>query len=193
VKISVIPWEIIWLLCLFLFIVTFFWTAVTQLKDRKFGFPRSAFFYTLLILLILIPIGLQVTDHRFILTENSLESTLISHELPDLRVRQYDDYTVQEIYQASIAAVQATKSYAQPWRIKFAELEEDQAGRIVVQVPVLWFTDELNITVERKGDLSGILVRLFSQSEARDRDYGENARHIKQFYEALEVELARQP
>ena len=189
-KISLIPWEIIWLTILLLFFISLFGTLIRMFSRRRFNLRHWALPFGLLLGLALIPAGLWLTDYRFSLAGDMSEVTSPDHELPDLRIRSFPGYTNDEVYQASLRVVQASRSYLQPWRITFVG-QDDQAGRIVAQVPSLWFTDDLSITVQPSQDLDAVIVVLFSQSSGANRDFGENARHIKCFYDALEAELAK--
>jgi hypothetical protein len=192
-RISIIPWEFIWLIGLLVLIVTTIWTAIGQIKRRKFGWPGSFFFYGALIVVTVIPAGLKLTHYRFKLNGQTGEVTRLGHEIPDLVSRDYDQYTVKDVYEASLRAIQASKTYGQPWRVKFAGLTREETARISVDVPVFFVTEALDITIELKGSVPGLRVIAFADSPTIKRDYGENARHIVQFYEALEAELAELP
>jgi uncharacterized protein (DUF1499 family) len=192
VKISLVPWEIIWLLSWVIFIISLIWFIVERVKIKKFSLPKSFVLYASLLILIVIPLGLKVFNYRFHLGAGAGEITAPYHELIDLQTHQYKAYTVEQLYQASLRAVQSLSTYGQPWTIVFAEHNEE-AGRIAVQVPVFFVIDDLAIIIHSVEDEVGLFVTVNSTSRLRATDLGENARHIKQFYQTLDAELAKSP
>ena len=192
-KISTVPWEVIWLAILAIGLLALMWRVWQQAKARRFGWPHSSIFYLALILLLAIPGGLRVTNHRFTLRDSGVETTRLEHALPDLTLHEYEAYNIHEVYQASLTAIQSLHTYGQPWTITYAGEEEYRAGRIETKVPVLFWQDRLTVTIELKP--GGLGVRVFVTSLTPDSrpELGENARHIKQFYDALDKALAEMP
>lgn len=192
-KISLIPWEIIWLLDFVVVLVALLWWGTVQLRHRKFSVPRSWVLYGGLFLLIAIPLGLALFDFRFDLEPGAVEMTDPEHPVPDLQTRIYPGKTAEQLYQAALRTVQAQTTYLQPWTIVFAEFDsQGQAGRLVMQVPTIFVVDDLAVTVSRNNQFPPDLqVNVYSASREQIIDLGENARHIKQFYLALETELTK--
>lgn len=190
-KVSAVPWEMIWLLCLILLVVVLLQALVKQIKARRFSLKQNLLVYICLILSVGIPYTLPMLGYRFMVGQNAAEYTDIEHPISGLRSQIFEGYSIDQLYHASLAAVQSARTYGQPWHIHFAELSDGYSGRIVVQVPVWWYHDELTISIfHRQAGLSR-QVDLYSQSPDREYDLGENARHIRQFYEALAAELAK--
>ncbi|MEM7032763.1 MAG: hypothetical protein AAF629_24640 [Chloroflexota bacterium] len=192
-KISLIPWELIWIICLILFSIAAIRSLVKQIKQRQLNLRRNLIVYILLLLVIGIPYTVPLAGYRFMLAENSLEATHLEHDIPDLQSRTYEAYSVDEIYEASLRVIQNLQTYGQQWHIQFAELDAGYSGRIQVQIPVWWGTDQLTIATENQELGQSRRVFLLSATSSRARDFGENARHIKRFYEALDAELAKSP
>ena len=190
VRIASTPWEFIWLLSLLVFIISLMWGLIRQVRRRKLAFPKSPFFYGSLLLIIVIPLGLQLTDHRFKLGDGASEATRLDHEIPDLVIREYTGYSIRQVYEASLRVMQSARTYGQPWTVTFADVMEFRAARLEALVPALVFEDHLTITIQLIPSQPGLHVIAFSRSSTGQRDFGENARHIKQFYEALDAELA---
>ena len=193
VRISLIPWEFIWLFCLLLGLISLVWTVWTQLRQRKFGWPKSGLFYLALILLIIIPVGLRLTNYRFKLSSGTSEATSLDHQLPDLVIREYEGYSIQDVYEASLRVAQQETNYGQPWTIIFAGTEEFRVARLEMIIPVFFYEDRMSVTIQPISLQAGLRVIAISVSESSNRDYGENARHIVQFYRALDAELAKLP
>lgn len=190
-KISLIPWEIIWLTCLILLVMTVIRAVVIQVKLRRLSLKQNWLVYLLLLLTVGIPYTLPFFGYRFILSQNAAEYTDAEHAIPALQSRIYDSHDIDTLYRTSLRVAQGSRSYGQPWRVAFADLSEGYSGRIVVQVPTLWQRDELTITIQHRQTGVTREVFLYSLSPGRERDLGENARHIKRFYEALDQELAK--
>ena len=188
-KIALWPWEIIWLACLLVFIFSLFGTFVRQISQRRW-LPNSPVFYISFLLLLIIPAALTLTGYRFSLNSAPTETTHLDHPIPDLRIHEYRGYNITQVYEASLRVVQSMQTYAQPWRITFVDVDPAKAARIEVLVPVLWYADEMSISVQPSSDRQGVGVVLFSRTASGYRDFGENARHIKSFFDALDAELA---
>ena len=190
-KISSTAWEFIWLLSLLVFIISVIWGLVSQLRHRKLAVPKSLFFYGSLLLLIVIPSGMHLTHYRFKLGNGASETTRLDHEIPDLVIRAYTDYSIRQVYEASLRVMQSARTYGQPWTVNFADVVEYRTARLEATVPALVFRDRLTVTIQLIPSQPGLYVIVYSSSTDGQRDFGENARHIKQFYEALDAELAR--
>ncbi len=114
---------------------------------------------------------------------NSAQTT--PDETPELRTRTYSQ-SVDEVFQAAQTAASEQKTWFKSWRI--VPKTEVWAGpphhEISVEVPVLFFTDDLTIDIDlAKG---GTAVNVESHSRVGKGDFGENRRHIAQFLRALD-------
>ncbi len=198
-KIPLIPWEIIWLVSLIIFVISFLIYGFKMLRNRKFQIPQSVIFYLSLILIVLIPLLLDLTGYRFNLKHGNVEATNPDGLIADLEPRQYFDHDAKHLYDASLRAVQSLSTYGQDWTITFVEFDDEaDTGRISVQVPTLFGVDEFVVGIQSVQRVPGEFIPswridIFSASRGRQYDFGENARHIKQFYRALDAELAEVP
>ena len=76
-------------------------------------------------------------------------------------------------------------TYGQSWRVMESKTENNSAT-IKVEVPVLFFTDDLEIKANPDKEKNEITVNLRSASRVGKSDLGENQRHILQFLNALD-------
>lgn len=194
-KISLIPWEAIWLTNIFILIIWLIGLMIKWVWLKKLSLPKTILFYINILICISVPFLLSIFNYRFDLDLNHTEITSLNHEIVDLRIHTYsqEDYTPTEIYEASIRAVQSLTTYAQPWTIARVETNERNAGLIIVQVPVLVFIDDMMILISPDEDNPETNVVVTSSARVGKADMGANGRHIKKFYLALDEELAKLP
>ena len=112
---------------------------------------------------------------------NSAQTT--PDEAPELRTRTYVQ-SVDEVVRAArqVAGEQAT--WLRAWRVT-----ENADNTIHVEVPVLFFTDDLTIRVDENAGQTRVNVA--SKSRVGQGDFGENRRHIAQFLRALDEALLK--
>ncbi len=79
-------------------------------------------------------------------------------------------------------------TYGSAWKI-VDKKETGDAFVFKVEVPVLVFTDDMQITIQKPKDVELASVDVRSQSRVGKSDFGENARHIRKFLAALEEKL----
>jgi len=91
---------------------------------------------------------------------------------------------VDETRNAIIARVPQLRTYGRSWK-----LIESSSRFVKVEVPVLFFTDDLTIILQE--DDAGVLLRVASKSRVGKGDLGENQRHIRQLLAALDKRLLR--
>ena len=192
-KISLIPWEAIWLTNIFILIIWLIGLMVKWIWAKKLSLPKTPLFYINILICISVPFLLSIFNYRFDLDLNHTELTTRDHEIVDLRIHTYstDDYTPTEIYDASIRAIQSLTTYAQPWTIARVDTNERQTGLIMAQVPVLMFVDDLAILISPSEEKPETSVVVTSKARVGKADMGANGRHIKKFYLALDKELAK--
>ncbi|RME41653.1 MAG: DUF1499 domain-containing protein [Caldilineae bacterium] len=194
-RISPIPWEPIWLLSLLVWLVSAIWIGVRQFRARTFRLPRSPLFYGALALVIAIPVGLKLLDYRFVPFSRADAATGVDPSLPELHTRRYNAHTVDELYEASLQAVQSLSTYGQPWTIVFVNLQPGWGGRIVAKVPAPFRLDTLSITIQAvprapdSEEVAFVRLDVYSAAPPGRFDFGENARHIRQFLRALDARL----
>ncbi len=76
-------------------------------------------------------------------------------------------------------------TYGQNWRIVESTTENNSAT-IKTEVPVVFFTDDLEIKAIKEAEKNEIIVNVHSASRVGKSDLGENQRHILQILEALD-------
>ncbi len=102
--------------------------------------------------------------------------------------RQADLSVIRDVIEETIPAL---TTYGQPWRL--VGTIPDTAGGFTVraEVPVLLYTDDLEVQVQPDGGGAYWLVHVHSQSRVGKSDLGENRRHVKQVLAALDEELVK--
>ncbi len=198
-KISLIPWEIIWLINL---VVVAVWIFAINLKlpkreDRRkrywFLLPETPLFYALFSIIFVLPLALSLLHIQFDVDAMNDAATTFDNPIVDLRPHRYD-LPPQDIYDAALKVVQTRRTYGQPWTITFAEyMPAEELGRITAEVSVLGFVDDISITIQPVGgQTTDYRVDVYSASRVGEADFGENGRHIVQFFRALDKALAAQ-
>ena len=76
-------------------------------------------------------------------------------------------------------------TYGKSWRVVESTTENNSAT-IKAEVPVVFFTDDLEIKAIKKTEKNEIIVNVHSASRVGKSDLGENRRHILQILEALD-------
>jgi len=191
-NISLIPWEGIWSMALLGLLIA----APLELwrwRRAKKWVGKFSWAGACLAAVIIIPLGLKAANIRFDMDAHNIEATTFINPLPDLKTHRYKTYTPEQLYQASLAAVQSMSTYGQPWTITFADFDPRVGGRLAVDVPVLVFIDDLAVTVQPVEGTFDWQVDVVSSSRVGRGDLGENGRHIKHFFLKLDAELEKLP
>jgi uncharacterized protein (DUF1499 family) len=135
--------------------------------------------FLLVVILSLFAVG------RFFYPDNVAE-TAPDGGAKDLKTRFYkaDPATVRKTVQDVIPQL---STYGSGWKIV-----NDKTGAenvITAEVPVVFFTDDLTVTIKENEDETRVDVR--SASRVGKSDFGENARHVRQLLAALDEKLGR--
>ena len=109
-------------------------------------------------------------------------STRLGHADASLRTRFYA-LPPDQLKLQVLEAIPKLSTYGQAWRV----MAESDPGVVKCEVPVLVFTDDLEITIE--AEPGGSRVDVTSASRVGQGDMGENARHIRQLLSALDKSL----
>jgi len=198
-KISLIPWEVIWLINLVVIVVWIFAInmELPKRRDRRkrywFLLPEQPIFYGLFAVIFMLPLTLNLLHIQFDVDAINDAATTFDNPIVDLRPHRYD-IPPQTLYDAALKVVQSSRTYGQPWIISFAEyMPDEELGRITAEVSVFNFVDDVSITIQPVGgQTTDYRVDVYSTSRVGEADFGENGRHIVQFFRALDKELATQ-
>lgn len=101
----------------------------------------------------------------------------------DLKTRFYDAdpetavKTVKEI-------IPTLSTYGGGWKITGETETKEKGITVKAEVPVAFFTDDLEVYIKPFGD--GVQIDARSRSRVGKSDFGENARHIRKLFEKLD-------
>ena len=117
-----------------------------------------------------------------------------SNAAPELKTRVYAP-DVARVYAAAQSVITEQKTWFKSWRVvngtqTHAESQAHagpQQCQLDVEVPVLFFTDDVKISIS--AGAGGTQVDVESRSRVGQGDFGENRRHIVQFLKALDEKL----
>lgn len=102
----------------------------------------------------------------------------------NLRTRQYSA-PGPAVVEAVEDAIREMSTYGQSWRLVGSE-PADGETRIRAEVPVMMFTDDLEVIVVDGGEEGITRVDVVSRSRVGKSDFGENARHVRKILSALD-------
>ena len=102
-----------------------------------------------------------------------------------LKTRFYDQDT-NRVREASKAVIGRLSTWGGAWKL-VDETDGGSAAKLKVEVPVVVFTDDLEVTIKKEEEKSRVDVS--SRSRVGKSDFGENARHVAKFLTALDEEL----
>lgn len=89
-------------------------------------------------------------------------------------------------------------TYGQSWKLAGGGSEagdgesQHHSETLIVEVPVAFFVDDLEINAVKEADADKVKVSLRSKSRTGKSDLGENRRHVLQLLEALDEKFNRQ-
>lgn len=112
-----------------------------------------------------------------------------------LKTRHYKT-DLQNFVAETEKIIPTLSTYGQSWKLvgggggggmTFGKNESQyHSATIIVEVPVVVFTDDLEITANEESGKDEITVNVRSASRVGNSDFGENRRHILQILEALD-------
>jgi uncharacterized protein (DUF1499 family) len=105
-----------------------------------------------------------------------------------LKTRRYQ-VDLKTFVEETERLILALTTYGQNWRIISADVAESSAT-VKAEVPVVFFTDDLEISAKKEADKEEITVDVRSASRVGKGDLGENRRHILQILKALDEKFA---
>lgn len=132
-----------------------------------------------------------------ILILGALNPTNIATTRPDdldarLRTRRYRA-SLLELRQAVERVVPKLKTYGRAWKFQDPKLAPEGAklGTLIlrIEVPVVVFTDDLQVVGVEDKARGEVEVNVWSRSRVGKGDFGENQRHVLQMLQALDEQL----
>ena len=103
-----------------------------------------------------------------------------------LKTRYYDS-DVATVRKACKEAVGGLTSWGSSWEL-VDQTDGGESAGLKVEVPVVVFTDDLEVTI-KENDEGKVQVDVRSQSRVGKSDFGENARSVNKFLNALDQKM----
>ena len=141
---------------------------------------------SLWLLVALLPAAAAVMAVR---NPGNVAQTRPDHPEPALRTRRYPRTGDPAAFRRAIEeSILGLSTYGRSWRLAGTTPAADAAGGFTVraEVPVLSFTDDLEVRVQPGEGHAYWLVNVRSQSRVGKSDLGENRRHIVQLLSGLD-------
>ncbi|MEZ5345130.1 MAG: DUF1499 domain-containing protein [Pyrinomonadaceae bacterium] len=139
----------------------------------------------ILIFLVIAIIGIVIIGRTFY--PDNIAQTSADGGEKGLKTRFYKT-DLNTAVKAVSDVVPTLSTYGSGWKLVGTNLGKgDAASTIKAEVPVVVFTDDLEVTVKSTEDRVQVDVR--SQSRIGKSDFGENARHVRKILEALDEKL----
>ncbi len=121
----------------------------------------------------------------------NVAQTRPDHPEPALRTRRYPRRGNVVAFRQSIEAIIAARTtYGRSWRLAGTTPTPDGGFAVRAEVPVLFYTDDLDVRVQPDPTGAYWLVDVTSQSRVGKSDLGENRRHVVQLLKALEARMS---
>lgn len=120
---------------------------------------------------------------------DNIAETSMNGGKKDLKTRFYrtDLETAQKTAKEIIPTL---STYGKNWKI-ISESESDGIYTIKSEIPVVFFTDDLEIKVQKADNLHEVRFDVISKSRVGQSDFGENARHVRKILDALDKKFGK--
>lgn len=142
----------------------------------------------------LIVLGVLIVAYlilRMFIPMTNIAETSPAHTDVALRTRYYSAniQDVQKTLNETIPTM-TTSIWGGNWKVvvKGLEDESDKLKVIKAEVPVVFFTDDMKITLRANDGRTAVDV--YSASRVGKSDFGENRRHVAQIYEMLDTKFS---
>ena len=128
---------------------------------------------------------------RIFVPATNIAETSPAHTDAALRTRYYSA-NIEEVHKALTDGIPEMKTsiWGGNWKIVEKGLE-DQSEKLKVikaEIPVVFFTDDMKITLRANDGRTA--VDIYSASRVGKSDFGENRRHVVQIYEMLDAKFS---
>jgi uncharacterized protein (DUF1499 family) len=117
----------------------------------------------------------------------NVAQTATNHADPKLRTRRYQ-VSQQDIAPKIEQLVPTLRTYGRAWKVKSSRTQNN-ITTVVCEVPVLFFTDDLIVTIRGEKDAS--VIDAHSSSRVGKSDMGENRRHVLQLLNQTDKKFSR--
>jgi len=105
-----------------------------------------------------------------------------------LKTRVYRS-DAEAVKKASKEVIAGLTSWGSAWKLT-DETDGGSELRLKAEVPVVVFTDDLEVTIKGNDD-GTVEVNVRSESRVGKSDFGENARHVRKLLSALDQKMKR--
>lgn len=120
-----------------------------------------------------------------IMNPNNVAQTSADNQDEALRTRRYKT-DLQTFVGETKTLIPTISTYGQDWKVISSELAAGNSASIKIEVPVVIFTDDLEVKADFDAEKSEVIVNIHSNSRVGKSDLGENRRHILQILEVLD-------
>lgn len=97
---------------------------------------------------------------------------------------------IKTVAKAAEEIIPTLSTWGGNWKLINTNMREDSA-EIRVEVPVVMFTDDLEVRIKEAESEGFVQVDAISKSRVGKSDFGENARHVRKILNALDGKLAK--
>jgi uncharacterized protein (DUF1499 family) len=115
----------------------------------------------------------------------NIADTAPDHADEKMRTRRYRT-DLKTLAAETEKIIPSISTYARNWKLSGTETTENSTV-IRAEVPVVVFTDDLQVKAEKDAQSGAIIVKVHSNSRVGKSDFGENRRHVLQILEALDA------
>jgi uncharacterized protein (DUF1499 family) len=142
-----------------------------------------------LVILGAIPAGMAIVQAKH---PGKVAETSSTHSDPKLRTRYYPIRTTFTQFAQQIEAlIPQLKNYGFRWKLVPTAASEQTSNfyKIQAEVPVFFFTDDLEVRLRLSESGNGVVVDIRSAARVGKSDLGENRRHVLQLLAALDKQF----
>jgi uncharacterized protein (DUF1499 family) len=124
-----------------------------------------------------------------VLNPNNVAETSFDAKEEALRPRRYKT-DLQSFVAETEKIIPALSTYGKNWRLISTSTSGNSAV-LKTEVPVVVFTDDLEIKADFDDEKGEAIVNVHSNSRVGKSDFGENRRHVLQILEALDKKFGK--
>ncbi|MCW5959357.1 MAG: DUF1499 domain-containing protein [Pyrinomonadaceae bacterium] len=140
------------------------------------------------LIIIVVAVGAVMVTSRVFFPDNIAETTPTGQ--PKGLVTRY--YVADPAAAGKTAAeiVPQLSSWGSSWKLVENRIEGNKAV-IKAEVPVVFFTDDLEVTIAAMDNSDSVKVDVRSKSRVGKSDFGENKRHVEKFLNAMDARFEK--